>query len=131
MWQFYCNAEVQNNMDDFNKCLGFAEMFACSYFRISTALSFLQSPLSGSFLFSANSTNTVVGGRGYCGSFLNFILRFFFWEESWSYASGKANVLKTASDNTVLRAEWIFEKEREKMYLFQWVFFDSVDVQFH
>lgn len=46
-------------------------------------------------LFSADSTNTMVGGGGSEALFFNFILRFFFWEESWSDASGKANVLKT------------------------------------
>ena len=62
------------------------------------------------FLFSATSSN--IGGACYCGLVFNFILRFSFWEESPSHASGKAKALKTRPDNTLLEVEWIFKKER-------------------
>lgn len=55
-------------MEDFDKYLGFAPMFVYSYFRISTALSFCNL-LYQSFLFSANSTNTVEGNGEDSGSF--------------------------------------------------------------
>lgn len=51
VWPFYYNAEVQNNMDDFDKYLGLAWTFAYSYSRISPAVSFLQFPLLVSFFF--------------------------------------------------------------------------------
>lgn len=49
MWEFYCNAEVQNNMDDFDKYLAFAWTY--SYSRIFPALCFSQFALSVSFFF--------------------------------------------------------------------------------
>lgn len=64
-------------MDDFDKYLGFAQMFVYSYFRISTALSFLQSPLSV-FLFSASSTNMVQVVVGAITHFKTFSLDFSF-----------------------------------------------------
>lgn len=48
-----------------------------------------------------------------------FLAIFFFWEDSPARASGKADMFKTGSDNTIPRAEWIFEKERLKMCFFQ------------
>lgn len=61
------------------------------------------------------------GGACYCGLVFNFILRFFFWEESLSHDSGKAKVLKTGWEKAILVAEWVFEKERENL-LFQGLF---------
>lgn len=53
------------------------------------------------------------GDACYCGLVFNFSLRFSFWEESLSHASGKAKVLKTGWENAILGAEWVFEKERK------------------
>lgn len=76
-----------------------------------------QSP----FFFSpANNTNN--GDTCYCCLVFSFIIRFFFWKESLSHASGKAKVLTTGWDNTILGAEWIFKKENEKVCLFQGLF---------
>lgn len=51
VWPFYYNAEVQNNMDNFDKYLGLVQNFTYSYSRISPVLSLLQFPLSVSFFF--------------------------------------------------------------------------------
>lgn len=57
-------------------------------------------------VFSAISMiSLLAGGACYCGLVFNFILRFFFWEESLSHASGKAKVLKTGWENAILVAE--------------------------
>lgn len=122
VWLSYYNAEVQNDMDDFDKYLGLAWTFTYFYSRISPALSFLQFSLSVSFFFLLQIITTMVIYI-IVAWFLILFLDFSFGRRFCHMPLGRLNkVLTIGWDNTILGAEWIFEKENEKVCFLQELF---------